>query len=133
MRAFFIAGFATIGCGFLRDINAIKKIRFAPGHAATKSSGIKVRLLAALVAAGVMTFAHPFEAKAGGYYYDGYYAPAYYQPYDHGYGYGGYGGYGYAAFTWPFIWTVPPDDYCHQRVRIYDNWGGWVWGQRIVC
>lgn len=131
MRAIFISGLEMIGCGCVRSANAINEIRFVPLHGTKKSARIKVRSLAALVAAGVMTFAHPFEAKAGGYYYDGNYAPAYYQPYDY-YGYG-YGDYGYAAFTWPFFWTVPPDGYCHQRVRIYDNWGGWVWGQRIVC
>jgi len=132
MRSFFNSGLAASGSDFVRAANANKKSRTARRQA-TKSSTIKIKLLAAVAAVAVMIVAHPFEAKAGGYYYGGYYPPAYDRPYGYyGYGYGGYG-YGYAAFTWPFFWTVPPDDYCHQRVRIYDNWGGWVWGQRIVC
>ena len=131
MRAFSISGLVAIGRRFVRYVGAINEVGAAPLHAATNSSATKVRLLA-LAVATAMIVAHPFEANAGGYYYGGYYAPAYYQPDDYyGYGYGY--GYRYAAFTWPFFWTVPPDDYCHQRVRIYDNWGGWVWGQRIVC
>ena len=89
------------------------------------------------------------RANAGGYYggYGGYYEQPYYDEpyYDRGYypaayGYGpAYGAshYGLAGLLLPFLWGGdswgPPDDYCHQRVRVYDNWGGWVWGHRVVC
>jgi hypothetical protein len=134
MREFFISGFAVIGRNFLLGTNANQETRASRLQLATKTRAIKIKLLAVVAAAAAMIVVHPFEAKAGGYYYGGYYPPASYRPY--GYGYDGYDygyGYDYAAFTWPFFWAVPPDDYCHQRVRIYDNWGGWVWGQRIVC
>ena len=105
-------------------------------------------LIALIVIAAVS--AASSRAIAGGYYYggdDGYYAQPYYDEpyYDRGYypaayGYGpayGAANDGLAGLLFPFLWGGnswgPPDDYCHQRVRVYDNWGGWVWGHRIVC
>jgi hypothetical protein len=102
----------------------------------------KAKFLSILIVGAAMSAGAVSGAKAGGYYDDGYYgggyyAPAYYDSYYRGdYGYGDYGyadyGYGFSPFTWLFS-ARPPDDDCHQRVKIYDNWGGWVWGQRIVC
>ena len=100
---------------------------------------LKLSIVASIVMALIsVTTMHP--ANAGGYYGNGYYGPyggGYYGGgyYGGGYGYDGYG-YGYrtvAFFGWPLFSWGYDDDYCHQRVRIYDNWGGWVWGHRIVC
>ncbi|HZQ13880.1 MAG TPA: hypothetical protein VFB31_13830 [Pseudolabrys sp.] len=108
---------------------------------------IKTRFLIAFIVAAAISMLSS-HANAGGYYYGGYgggyyggYASPYYDDgyYAAGYGYGpGWGAYHYglAGLLLPFLWGDswgPPDDYCHRRIRIYDNWGGWVWGQRIVC
>ena len=107
------------------------------------------KFLVALIVIAAVSAASA-RANAGGYYYGGYggyYAQPYYDEpyYDRGdypaaYGYGpayGAANYGLAGLLLPFLWGGdswgPPDDYCHQRVRVYDNWGGWVWGHRIVC
>ena len=108
----------------------------------------KARFLIILIIAAAVSAASSSHVNAGGYYYDGgyggYYPPPYYEPYDRGYydaayyGYGpAYGAaeYGLAGLLLPFLWGSwgPADDYCHQRIRVYDNWGGWVWGHRVVC
>ncbi len=92
----------------------------------------KIKFLIILTVTAAMSVGAASSVNAGGYYGGGYYPPPYYGPRYDAYSDYGYYGYDYAPFTWPFFWG-PPDDYCHQRVRIYDNWGGWVWGQRIVC
>jgi hypothetical protein len=98
----------------------------------------KAKFLSILIGGAAMSVGAVSGAKAGGYYDGGYYGGGYYAPayFDSYYGYGDYGYADYGYGFWPFTLLFsarPPDDYCHQRVKIYDNWGGWVWGQRIVC
>jgi len=123
-----------------------------PAVAASHSMS-RARFLIVLIVAAALSAASS-HAYAGGYYYGdddyggyyyggyhgGYYAPADYEPYyPAAYGYGpAYGAhyYGLVGLLLPFLWGDawgPPDDYCHQRVRVGDGRGGWVWGYRIAC